>query len=122
MTEPTVSLYDLRTATGRHIRMATEVRWPGGDVVRFMDRMPKAEALRQARIVLVRRMINQAQQAHKHTDECLAYAASTGKAFCISECRDGQRLCRRCQTFYKDATLLGSKDALFTEDAQEAQT
>ena len=26
---------------------------------------------------------------YKHTDECLRYAASTGKAFCIAECRDG---------------------------------
>jgi len=28
---------------------------------------------------------------HKHTDECLAYAAKTGKAFCIVECRDARR-------------------------------
>jgi hypothetical protein len=25
---------------------------------------------------------------YKHTDECLRYAASTGKAFCIASCKD----------------------------------
>ena len=25
---------------------------------------------------------------HKHTDECLAYAAKTGKAYCIAPCAD----------------------------------
>ena len=25
---------------------------------------------------------------HRHTNECLAYAAKTGKAFCIAECKD----------------------------------
>ena len=25
---------------------------------------------------------------HRHTDECLTYAASTSKAHCIAECRD----------------------------------
>jgi hypothetical protein len=28
---------------------------------------------------------------HKHTDECLKYAASTGKPFCIVECTDSRR-------------------------------
>lgn len=25
---------------------------------------------------------------YKHTDECLRYAAATGKAFCIASCKD----------------------------------
>ena len=28
---------------------------------------------------------------HKHTDECLAYAAKTGKAYCIASCADSYR-------------------------------
>lgn len=28
---------------------------------------------------------------HKHTDECLEYAAKTGKAICIVECRDSYK-------------------------------
>lgn len=27
---------------------------------------------------------------HKHTDECLNYAADTGKAFCIASCKDSR--------------------------------
>lgn len=27
---------------------------------------------------------------HKHTDECLNYAANTGNAFCIASCRDSR--------------------------------
>ena len=27
---------------------------------------------------------------HKHTDKCLEYAALTGKAFCIADCRDSR--------------------------------
>jgi len=27
---------------------------------------------------------------HKHTDECLNYAAKTGRAWCIASCRDSR--------------------------------
>lgn len=27
---------------------------------------------------------------HKHTDDCLAYAASTGKSYCIAPCMDAR--------------------------------
>ena len=30
---------------------------------------------------------------HKHTNECLQYAALTGKAYCIAECRDKRVHC-----------------------------
>lgn len=46
--KPVVSLYDLRSATGRHIRIATQVTLPNGAVVRFMDRMSKRAAIAQA--------------------------------------------------------------------------
>jgi len=41
---------------------------------------------------------------HKHTDECLEYAAKTGKAFCIAECKDSYEL--------GDATLDTAKEAI----------
>jgi hypothetical protein len=43
-----VELYQQVTKAGRHIRMATEVTFPDGMVVRFMDRLSKREAVRQA--------------------------------------------------------------------------
>lgn len=43
-----VETYNLTTSTGRHIRKATQVVYPDGRVVRFMERMSKREALRQA--------------------------------------------------------------------------
>ena len=30
-------------------------------------------------------------QHHKHTDECLRYAAETGRPFCIAPCADSRR-------------------------------
>jgi hypothetical protein len=44
----TVETYRLRASNGRHIRMATRVRFPNGQVVSFLDKMPKREAIRQA--------------------------------------------------------------------------
>jgi hypothetical protein len=66
MTRPTVTTYNLRAPNGRHIRMATQVTFPDGHVVRFTERIPgKAEAVRQARIALTRRLIDRAEEAHK---------------------------------------------------------
>jgi len=30
-------------------------------------------------------------RSHRHTDACLAYAAQTGKAYCIASCADSYR-------------------------------
>lgn len=40
--------YNLRVRNGRHIRVATMVTLPSGEVVRFLERMGKREAIAQA--------------------------------------------------------------------------
>lgn len=42
-----VQTYELKTATGRPIRKATQVVYPCGKVVRLTEKMTKKEALRQ---------------------------------------------------------------------------
>lgn len=44
----TVGQYRMVTAGGKRIRTATVVTFPDGYVVKFMDRMPKGLAIRQA--------------------------------------------------------------------------
>jgi hypothetical protein len=44
----TASTYRLTAANGRHIRIATKVVFADGRVIRFIERMPKGEAIRQA--------------------------------------------------------------------------
>jgi hypothetical protein len=51
---PIVGTFAQQTATGRHVRMATLVRFADGRVVRFMDRIGKRAAVIQARAVLAR--------------------------------------------------------------------
>lgn len=46
--QPTVSTYRLTASNGRHIRIATMVTLADGRVVRFMEKMSKREAIRQA--------------------------------------------------------------------------
>lgn len=46
-TQPTVSTYNLTAPNGRHIRRATQVTFPDGRVIRFMEKMSKRETLRQ---------------------------------------------------------------------------
>jgi hypothetical protein len=41
-----VETYDLTAASGHHIRKATQVRLPDGRVVRFIERVPRREAIR----------------------------------------------------------------------------
>jgi hypothetical protein len=43
-----VELFRMVAANGRHIRMATKVTFADGTVVKFMERLPKGEAVRQA--------------------------------------------------------------------------
>ena len=45
----TVSTYQLKTSTGRPIRQATQVTCPDGTVIRFIEKVSKAEAIRQAK-------------------------------------------------------------------------
>lgn len=40
--------YNLKTKAGRHIRKATMVTFPDGYEVKFIERMPKVVAIRQA--------------------------------------------------------------------------
>ena len=47
-TTATVSNYTLRASNGRIIRTATKVRFSDGVEVLFIERMGKAEAIRQA--------------------------------------------------------------------------
>jgi hypothetical protein len=51
---PIVGTFAQQTSTGRHVRMATLVRFADGRVVRFMDRLGKRAAVLQARAVLAR--------------------------------------------------------------------
>ena len=44
-----VSLYNLKTAKGVHIRVATQVKLPSGKLVKFMDKMTKKEAIKEAK-------------------------------------------------------------------------
>jgi hypothetical protein len=45
---PTVDTYRLTAANGRHIRMATRVTFPDGEVVTFLERLGKRAAIAQA--------------------------------------------------------------------------
>jgi predicted nucleic acid-binding protein len=50
-----VETYRLTAANGRHIRMATRVVLANGEVINFIDRMSKRDALRNAEFELARR-------------------------------------------------------------------
>jgi hypothetical protein len=49
-----VETYALKASNGRHIRMATRVIMADGRVIKFIDKMGKAEAIRQAEMVVAR--------------------------------------------------------------------
>jgi hypothetical protein len=49
-----VETYNLTARNGCHIRMATKVVFADGREVKFLDRMGKAEAIRQAEMHLAR--------------------------------------------------------------------
>jgi hypothetical protein len=53
-TTATVENYKLAAANGRHIRVATRVKYSDGRVVAFIEKMSKREALRQAAAELKR--------------------------------------------------------------------
>ena len=52
---PTVETYRLTAANGRHIRMATRVRFPDGEVVAFLERLGKRRAIAEATEEITRR-------------------------------------------------------------------
>lgn len=52
-----VEAYRLIAANGRHIRMATQVTLPNGEVIQFIERMSKRDALRNAEFELARREV-----------------------------------------------------------------
>lgn len=45
----TVETYQLRAANGRPIRQATKVTCPDGTVIRFTEKVSKAQAIEQAK-------------------------------------------------------------------------
>jgi hypothetical protein len=51
-----VENYNLKTASGRHIRVATKVTNEVGDVVRFIEKLSKREAIANALLVLNARL------------------------------------------------------------------
>ena len=58
---PKVETYNLTAANGRRIRTATQVVYADGRTVRFMERLTKTEAIRQAaRLDLVAEAITEA--------------------------------------------------------------
>ena len=44
----TVETYKLYAGSGRYVRQATQVVYSDGSVIRFMEKMSKREAVRQA--------------------------------------------------------------------------
>lgn len=46
-----VDLVKQYASNGRYVRMATRVTFPDGKEVRFMDRLPKGEAIKQAIVI-----------------------------------------------------------------------
>jgi hypothetical protein len=50
-----VETYHLHAANGRHIRMATRVILENGEVINFIERTSKRNALRNAEFELARR-------------------------------------------------------------------
>jgi hypothetical protein len=49
MGQPLVTQYQLRDSRGRRIRLASMVTLEDGTEVRFVERLPNGEAIRQAR-------------------------------------------------------------------------
>jgi len=45
----TVSNYNLKTFSGKHIRVATQVTVPNGQVIRFAEKLTKKDAIRNAK-------------------------------------------------------------------------
>jgi hypothetical protein len=54
MGQPLVTQYQLRDSRGRRIRLASMVTLEDGTEVRFVERMPNGEAIRQARAEIAR--------------------------------------------------------------------
>ncbi len=48
----------------------------------------------------------QALSRHRHTDACLAYAAQTGRAFCIAECADAYAAIAEAADPFREAETL----------------
>lgn len=54
---PVVENYRLLAANGNPIRIATKVVFPGGYEIRFIEKMGKKEAIRQAKNLLALRKV-----------------------------------------------------------------
>lgn len=50
----TVSNYNLQTSSGKHIRVATQVTLPNGQVIRFAEKLTRKEAIRNAQAQIER--------------------------------------------------------------------
>jgi hypothetical protein len=52
----TVETYSMKAGdgSGRHVRQATKVTLPNGTVIRFVDKLSKKEAIRQALALNIR--------------------------------------------------------------------
>jgi hypothetical protein len=57
-----VENYNLISTGGKHIRIATKVTFPSGRVVKFIEKLPKEEAIRQANLQIA---IEQMQELNK---------------------------------------------------------
>jgi hypothetical protein len=60
-----IGTYRLITPKGRHIRIATKVILPDGREIRFMDKLSKKEAIRQAENLIKR---EKARKSNKRTN------------------------------------------------------
>ena len=73
---------EARACVLSHIAQNAEMHW-------FPEKRETVEKIIESSMHRIAQMVG---EVHKHTDECLAYAAKTGKAFCIAPCRDSRTL------------------------------
>ncbi len=50
--------------------------------------------------------LREALSRHRHTNACLAYAATTGRAFCIAECADSYAAIAKAADPFREAETL----------------
>jgi hypothetical protein len=86
---PEVHTYDLQRPDGSHIRKATLVVLEDGEVIRFIDRLSKREAIRQARADVERRRCTFCRAL---TSGGLTTSVQSGRV---------ERLCADCAPFFE---------------------
>lgn len=100
---PEVTTYQLTAGlTGRLIRKATQVTFSDGKVIRFIDRLPKGEAIRQAEVererqevAAAKRLVEEGVAAGTTPDQAGIVAATKFPGVDVAALRDWV-----CENFY----------------------